>query len=67
MTTYHCKESCNKCRAENGIKVIDTTDDYVSECETKCRECGHEDYWAYGFFQSGSEMESKCAMYTVDT
>ena len=63
--TFHRKESCNKCTGENEIKIIDTDDGHISECETVCRNCGHRDYWAHGYFQSGSEMKSKCKTYTV--
>ena len=65
MTIFHNKNSCNKCAGKNNIKTIDTDTGYISECETICTKCGHMDYWAYGFFQSGSEIESKCKTYEV--
>ena len=65
MSEYHCKESCNKCTGENKIKIIDTDEGFISECETICKKCGHKDYWANGFFQSSSEMESRCKTYNV--
>lgn len=66
MTEYHHKESCNKCCGTNNIVVTDFTDSFVSECETICSECGHKDYWAHGFFESGTEMKSNCRKYYVD-
>lgn len=64
MTTkYHVPESCNNCRGEN--KVTQTSGDGGLMCgaETECKKCGHLDYWAYGFFESSSEMESNCKKY----
>lgn len=63
MTTYHYKYSCNKCAGTNDIEIEDIEDGYISECKTKCRDCGHEDYWSHGFFESGTEIESKCKTY----
>ena len=68
MTDFHDKNYCNKCGLHtNGIEVIDTEDGYVSEVNTECRVCKHKDYWAHGFFESGSWMVSKCKTYHVDT
>lgn len=60
MSDYHNQYSCIKCSSKNEIEVIDGDWAHTNECETTCKECGHKDYWAYGFFQSESEMESKC-------
>lgn len=61
---YHCYDSCNACGELNTLvnPSYDTAGLY--ETATKCLTCGHEDYWAYGFFESGSEMESKCETYS---
>ena len=63
---YHNPESCNKCGgvAEYVGKVYDGG--LMSECSTKCTECGCKEYWAYGFFESGSEMESNCKQYSYE-
>ena len=64
-TQYHEPTSCNKCGGErcNDIKQTDHIDCRMSECETTCRKCGHKDYWAYGWFESGQYIESKCKTY----
>jgi hypothetical protein len=36
----------------------------MCEARTKCTVCGHEDYWAYGFFESMQHIESKCEKYS---
>lgn len=60
MSEYHCKESCNKCAGKNKIEIVDNTDSHINECKTRCIDCGHADYWAYGYFESGTEMKSNC-------
>ena len=65
-TEYHDPSSCNKCRGENDIYSEVYDEAYMSECMTKCLECGFEDYWAYGFFHSGSEIESNCNTYNFN-
>lgn len=65
MTTeYHCMGSCNKCAGENKIDTVDTINCHICEAKTECKDCGHKDYWAYGFFESGQDMVSNCAKYT---
>ena len=61
---YHCHDSCNACGENNDVTVTDTMDGRMMECRTVCRDCGHTDYWAHGWFESGQEMESKCATYS---
>ena len=55
---FHEKSSCNRCGMKKNdiVKVIDSMEVActISECETKCASCGFEDYWAYGYFQSGA-------------
>jgi len=63
MTKYHSLDSCNKCGGENDWDEVTTDGGHVSEANTKCNDCGFTDYWAYGFFESSQEMESKCATY----
>ena len=66
MTIYHNPDSCNKCSGKNIVDVVDMADGHMSECKTKCTECGHIDYWAFGYFESGSEIESKCKTYEIN-
>lgn len=60
---YHCADSCNACTGTNEVTVKDTIEGHVCEAETVCKDCGHQDYWAYGFFESGQHIESKCRKY----
>jgi hypothetical protein len=61
---YHIKYSCNKCTfGVNALEIRDSEEGLISECKTKCRDCGFEDYWSHGFFKSGSEMVGKCKTY----
>lgn len=62
-TQYHCKDSCNKCGGFNQITPTDTVDGYISEYKTECTDCGFQDYWGYGFYQSGEYMISNCKKY----
>lgn len=32
------------------MDVKDTIEGHISEVETACEVCGHEDYWAYGWY-----------------
>ena len=61
---YHDPSSCNKC-GEGMNKFIDEIWDGSVMCEvrTQCRQCGHKDYWGYGYFESAAEIISKCRMY----
>ena len=40
-------------------REIDTMNRVTCEAETECQDCGHKDYWVYGWFESGREIESK--------
>ena len=61
---YHCHDSCNKCSGVNDCEVTGSINGRMSECKTKCKDCGFEDYWAHGYFESGQEMQSKCNTYS---
>lgn len=57
--------SCNKCKGENEVIVTDTLDGHtIMEAKTICEVCGFEDYWAYGWFESGRDMTSNCEKYS---
>ena len=66
MTRYHEPSSCNKCRGINEFINEAWEGSLLCEVSTKCTECGHEDYWAYGFFESGAEIVSNCETYSFD-
>jgi hypothetical protein len=36
------------------------------ETQTKCQQCGFEDYWAYGYFESGADGLNNCIKYSFD-
>lgn len=62
---YHNKYSCNKCKGENEVTVTDSLDGHtIMGAKTKCSECGFEDYWCTGFFESGQDMISNCQKYS---
>lgn len=65
MTKYHVPESCNRCGVlANKLTCVSHCEGQIEEAKTSCDLCGFEDYWAYGWFESGSYMESKCARYS---
>ena len=64
-TKYDRLDSCNKCGGLNnecesnpffsdhcgGTKTI-----CIGGTKTICIDCGFEDYWAYGYYESGQDM-----------
>jgi len=61
---YHDYKSCNKCGSVNAtIEATSITDYIICECKTVCGSCGHEDYWAYGFYESSQHIENRCKKY----
>lgn len=65
-TQYHRLDSCNKCGGLNNrnVSFANPFDADSSHCaKTKCHDCGHEDLWDTGFFESGMEMVSNCKKY----
>lgn len=64
---YDSMRSCNRCGAnKNKILIKDSIESIICECETTCTVCGFEDYWAYGFFESGQDGYDKALKYTND-
>lgn len=61
---YHCPESCNYCGGENEFTHKSYEEGRLLEATTMCKDCGEEDYWAYGFFESSSYQEPKCKTYS---
>jgi hypothetical protein len=49
---YDNKDKCPMCGSINNIINPEFDGSYLSECDTRCKKCGHEDSWAYGFYQS---------------
>ena len=60
---YHNPDSCNKCKGVNAFIRPSYDSGLLHETQTRCESCGFEDYWAYGYFESGTEMESNCEKY----
>ena len=60
-TTFDDMNSCNACGAENSndVTVEDTVSFHICGASTKCKLCGHEDYWGYGHFMSNEHIEGK--------
>lgn len=60
-TTFDDMNSCNACGAENSndVTVQDIVSFHICEASTKCKLCGHEDYWGYGHFRSNDNIEGK--------
>lgn len=46
---YGC---CPVCDGENEIIQSWYEEHFICEAKTKCKSCGHENYWAYGYFVS---------------
>ena len=49
---YDDPNYCPKCEGHNKKHTIERVDMQPAEIETKCLECGHKDFWAYGFYES---------------
>lgn len=59
--------SCNKCGGDNEVTVTDTLDGHtITEASTKCDDCGFEDYWAYGWYESGQDGYNSCGKYIAN-
>lgn len=64
---YHVPETCNKCGNRSNEFIAPSYEGcHFHETNTVCQYCGFEDYWAYGYFESGTEMVSKCKEYIND-
>ena len=56
--------TCNKCGGVNNVDVTDRLDYQMREANLKCKECGFDDYWAYGHLESTSIIgRVKCKTY----
>ena len=68
MSKYQCPDSCNKCGGSNNelLNGNPFNPDSSGETATKCQDCGFEDYWAFGFFESSQEMVSKAKTYSFN-
>jgi hypothetical protein len=64
-TMYHYPDSCNNCGGSNEVTPTDYVDYAMCEAKTKCKDCGFEDYWAYGLFDSGADGLSNCKKYGI--
>ncbi|QHZ59791.1 hypothetical protein HWD03_gp127 [Alteromonas phage vB_AmeM_PT11-V22] len=53
--SYDNEHICPLCEGQNDCKVIDSVEGHPSEIETYCTNCGHRDYWSYGFYEPKDE------------
>jgi hypothetical protein len=63
---YHCYDSCNKCGGVNELIKPIYEECGIIETTTKCKDCGFDDFWAYGFFESMQTIECKCQTYSFN-
>lgn len=49
------EDICLKCGGWNELSNVQFVNHLLCECDTKCKICGYEDFWAYGFYMSGCE------------
>ena len=55
-TGYDDPASCNNCgKMSNMVDDQDYIQGRMSEAKTHCIECGFDDYWTYGKFNSGAD------------
>jgi hypothetical protein len=66
MSDYDCPDSCNKCKGYNEYILPSYEGQTLIETSTKCQQCGFEDYWTYGYFESGANGLSNCIKYSFD-
>lgn len=64
MTTYHDPCTCNNCGDANDFRNPQYEESTLLETYTDCQNCGHKDYWAYGFFESGGDGYNSCRKYS---
>lgn len=55
--TYDDPNLCVKCGKLHTIVKQVHIESHMAEAETECHNCGHKDYWAYGWFQSLGDPE----------
>jgi len=70
MPEYDSPGSCNACGGPNECKTEYTMDGpgtMPAEISTKCNACGFEDYWAYGYFESGQAGYNASRKYSFTT
>ena len=54
-TEYDDPYSCNKCGSQNETSGHPFDPESSGEIETRCKSCGHKDYWHFGFFASAED------------
>lgn len=50
---YESVDTCPACSGNNYVYIRDMLNYTICEAETTCKQCGHKDYYAYGFYESG--------------
>ena len=63
MKKYDEPSFCNKCEGKNKLTATYNVDGTVCEYDSICLDCGHGDYWAYGFFESQIDGFNKSKKY----
>ena len=63
MGKYHVPSSCPCCEGTNELEAVSSNEGRPCEYHTRCIDCGHTDYWAYGYFESSTETEVVCDTY----
>ncbi len=57
MNKYDDCTQCPVCGGINYLTIKDKIDLIATEVETECTECGHCDFWATGFYESGEWID----------
>lgn len=66
VSIYDMPSTCNKCGGPNNKLARDPFYEGCGETETKCRDCGFDDYWSYGHFESSCDGLNESAKYIND-
>lgn len=53
--SYDNERICPLCEGQNDFKVVESINGLPCEIKTYCTECGHKDYWAYGWYEPKDE------------
>ena len=66
VSIYDMPSTCNKCGGANNRLARDPFYEGCGETETKCSDCGFDDYWSYGNFESSCDGLNESAKYIND-
>lgn len=63
-TEYHSSDSCNCCGSDDVEHINPSYEGaLLLETKTKCNQCGFDDYWVMGFYESSQEGFDCCKKY----